>query len=89
MAQVQEMRDFGERPVTREFERPVQARRRRAGALILTFLLGVVFTVALGIVALSIFDIHGTISWPAGRIEVGQNGTPHVLIRHDPQKAEF
>jgi len=84
MTQVQEMRGFGERPVTmREIERPVPARRTRTGALILTFLLGVIFTVALGIVALSIFDIHGTISWPAGRIEVGQNATPHVLIRHE------
>jgi hypothetical protein len=83
MAQVQEMRDFGERPITtREIERPLPA-RRRTGVLLVTFLLGVIFTVALGIAALSIFDIHGTITWPAGRIEVGQNATPHVLIRHD------
>ena len=53
------------------------------------FVLGVICAVGIGVAALSIFDIHGTISWPAGRIEVGQNGTPHVLIRHDIQKAEF
>ena len=90
MAQVQEMHDLGERPITmRHVDRPVPARRTRPGALILTFMLGVIFTVALGIAALSIFEIRGTISWPAGRIEVGQSGSPHVLIRHDVQKAQF
>jgi len=88
MAEVQGVRDFGVRdfaePVTqRQVQRPVVVRRTRAGALILTFFLGVVFAVALGALALSIFDIHTTISWPAGRIEVGQITAPHVQIVHD------
>ncbi len=86
MAEVQGVRDFGVRdfgePMTqRQVQRPV--RRMGAGALILTFLLGVIFAVALGAAALSIFDIHTTISWPAGRIEVGQITAPHVQIVHD------
>jgi len=77
MAEVQEVRDYR--------QIPVPARRTRPGTLILTFLLGVLCTVAVGITVLSVFDIHGTISWPAGRIEVGQNGATHVLIRQGTQ----
>ncbi len=84
MAEVQGVRDFGERPLlTRELQRPASARKTGVGALILMFTLGVIFTVALGAIALSIFDIHTTISWPAGRIELGQITAPHVLIVHE------
>ena len=84
---VHDVRDVRERPVQ---VREVRERRRaRPGAMLLMFVLGVICAIGIGVVALSIFDIHGTISWPAGRIEVGQNATPHVLIRHDIQKAEF
>jgi hypothetical protein len=81
---VRELRDFAERPtVIREVERPVKARRTRAGMLVLTFLLGVISAVVLGAAALSIFDIRTTISWPAGRIELGQLTAPHVLVVHE------
>ncbi len=63
-------------------EVPVPVRRTRPWALLLMFLLGVICAIALVVAALSIFDIHGTISWPAGRIELGQNSAPHVVIRH-------
>jgi hypothetical protein len=72
MADVHEVREV----------RPVAVRRTRPGAFLLTFLLGVICAIALAVAALSIFDIHGTITWPAGRIELGQNVTPHVLIAH-------
>lgn len=64
-------------------EVPVRARRRTSpGALFLTFILGVVCAVVVGIAALSILDIHGTISWPAGRIDLGQRSV--VSIHHEP-----
>ncbi len=66
-------------------EVPVRMRRARPGALLLMFLLGVICAVALVVAALSIFDIRGTISWPAGRIELGQNFAPHVVIQNQPQ----
>ena len=64
-------------------EVPVRARRRRTspGALFMTFILGVVCAVGVGVAALSILDIHGTISWPAGRIDLGQHSV--VAIHHD------
>lgn len=63
-------------------EVPVRTRRRtRPGALFLMFVLGVVCAVAVGIAALSILDIHGTISWPAGRIDLGQHSM--IAIHHD------
>ena len=61
---------------------PVRARRRTSpGALFLTFILGVVCAVVIGVAALSILDIHGTISWPAGRIDLGQHAM--VSIHHE------
>ena len=87
MAEVHEVREVRERPFA--VERPVAVRRTNPGALLLMFVLGVVCAVGLGVAALSIFDIRGTISWPAGRIEVGQNAMPHVMIRHDIQKTAF
>lgn len=77
MADVADVREVRE---VREV--PVRARRRTSpGALFLTFILGVVCAVAVGVVALSILDIHGTISWPAGRIDLGQHSV--VAIHHD------
>jgi hypothetical protein len=61
---------------------PAPVRRRASpGALFLMFILGVACAVALGVAALSILDIHGTISWPAGRIELGQHSV--IAIHHD------
>lgn len=64
-------------------EVPVRVRRRRTspGALFLMFVLGVACAVAVGAAALSILDIHGTISWPAGRIDLGQHSV--IAIHHD------
>ena len=64
-------------------EVPVPVRRTSPGTMFLMFLLGLLCAVALGVAALSILDIHGTISWPAGRIELGQKSV--VSIRHDGQ----
>ena len=77
MSDLQELHALQEVPV------PVPVRRTRPKTLLLTFLLGVVCTIALTIAVLSVFDIHGTISWPAGRIEIGQNAAPHVIVRHE------
>ena len=66
-------------------EVPVPARRTSPGAMLLMFSLGVICAIAIAVAALSIFNIHGTISWPAGRIELGQNVTPHIVIQHPAQ----
>ncbi len=77
MAQVADVHEVRE---VREV--PVRARRRTSpGALFLMFVLGVICAVAVGIAALSILDIHGTISWPAGRIDLGQHSM--IAIHHD------
>lgn len=61
---------------------PVRVRRRTSpGALFLMFVLGIICAVAVGVAALSILDIHGTISWPAGRIDLGQHSM--IAIHHD------
>jgi len=77
MSDLQELHELHEVPV------PAPVRRSHPKTLLLTFLLGVVCTIALTIAVLSVFDIHGTISWPAGRIEIGQNAAPHVIVRHE------
>ncbi len=64
-------------------EVPVPVRRTRPAALLLMFLLGVICAIALVVAALSIFDIHATISWSAGHLELGQNEAPHVVILND------
>ena len=74
VADVHEFREVREVPVRRR-------RRTSAGALFLMFVLGVICAVAVGIAALSILDIHGTISWPAGRIDLGQHSV--IAIHHD------
>jgi hypothetical protein len=63
-------------------EAPVRVRRRTSpGALFLTFILGVVCAVVIGVAVLSILDVHGTISWPAGRIDLGQHAM--LSIHHE------
>ena len=79
MADVHDVREMRPLRETRPVSVPV--RRTRPGTLLLTFLLGAVCAIALAIAALSIFDIHGTITWPAGRIELGQN-SPHLSLDH-------
>ena len=71
MTELQEVRGLSEMPVS--------AQRARPRTLLLTFLLGVLCTIVLTVGVLSVFEIHGTISWPAGRIEIGQNAAPRVV----------
>lgn len=78
MADMQDIR-VGVRPG------PVTGKRSRSTALLLTFLIGVLCTVGLVVAVLSVFNIHGTISWPAGRIDIGPTGDPHVVVQHDAQ----
>ncbi|MDE2476148.1 MAG: hypothetical protein KGO48_13930 [Alphaproteobacteria bacterium] len=75
VADVHDMREVREVPVR------VRRRHTSPGALFLMFVLGVVCAVAVGLAALSILDIHGTISWPAGRIDLGQHSV--IAIHHD------
>lgn len=75
VADVHDMREVREVPVR------VRRRHTSPGALFLMFVLGVVCAVAVGLAALSILDIHGTISWPAGRIDLGRHSV--IAIHHD------
>lgn len=78
MADVADVHDMRE---VREVPARVRRRHTSPGALFLMFVLGVVCAVAVGLAALSILDIHGTISWPAGRIDLGQHSV--IAIHHD------
>jgi hypothetical protein len=79
MTELQEVRGLTE--IDAGTDSAVPLHRHRPVVLLVTFLLGVFCTVAVTIGFLSVFNIHGTISWPAGRIDIGQNVAPHVV--HD------
>jgi hypothetical protein len=58
---------------------PSPLQRANPKILVVTFFLGVLCTIVLTVGFLSVFQIHAQISWPAGRIEIGQNAAPRVV----------
>jgi len=67
MAEIREVREV---PV------PVERRRSRPLSLFFMFLLGILCTVAAAVIVLMVLDFHGTITWPAGRVDIGLNYPP-------------
>jgi hypothetical protein len=68
MAEIREVHE-------REVPVPVTVRRSNPVSLFLMFLLGILCTVAAAIIVLLVLDFHGTLTWPAGSVQIGLNST--------------
>ena len=59
---MEQIREVHEVPV------PVETRRHSVMAPFLMFVVGALL---IALVAIFVFDIHWTVSWPAGRVDIG------------------